>query len=449
MKSKIELSKIYKKMDRYILPELYGIDKAGKERIWKVWVIDNTVFRESGLVTGKKQTHQRDFFGKNIGKVNETSDQEQAKIEAENKWVKQLEKDYFPRSQKGIQMMERVNAAKAEGTNLNASAAIRKRKEKKKKVSLDETCALPEVEIEIKPMKAATWEVDQYLKPLPKVLKYFDFDEGVYVQTKLDGVRVVARRQEDGIVMTTNNKNQFPWFCSLREEIDRFIGDRDVLDGLDGELYTHKLIDEDGNELYDNPKFLKIQGITSPNRSAPHPLEDQICFYAFDLVDLSGRYTQDERMEMLDELFDTCESDKIVKTETEIIYDVKDIGKLHDKWALQNYEGVIVRSKDLKYTDKRSLMMRKFKYFEDREYPIIGIKKDKGVADTAFSWELVDPETDERFTAKPAAPEKDRLFWYQNWRDYVGRELTVKFQEYTERGVPRFGVAKGFIREDQ
>ena len=57
----------------YYLPVLYNIDKSKKERMWKVWVTDDTVHRVQGLVDGKKQTYERSYKGKNIGKKNETS----------------------------------------------------------------------------------------------------------------------------------------------------------------------------------------------------------------------------------------------------------------------------------------------------------------------------------------------------------------------------------------
>ena len=43
--------------------------------------------------------------------------------------------------------------------------------------------------------------------------------------------------------------------------------------------------------------------------------------------------------------------------------------------------------------------------------------------------------------------ERERERYYNNYLDYIGQLLTVKFQEYTEDGVPRFPVAKGFREE--
>ena len=73
-------------------------------------------------------------------------------------------------------------------------------------------------------MKAGKWELSDESNPksvLPKVLKYFDFEEdGVYMQIKLDGWRCVARVHNTPkgtvCIMTTNNGKQFKWFGKLR-----------------------------------------------------------------------------------------------------------------------------------------------------------------------------------------------------------------------------------------
>ena len=150
-------------------------------------------------------------------------------------------------------MHKRVMKARTEtgGHNINAGAAIRGRKEKTIKNTSNLKCET--VAIPIKPMKAAVWELgdkNNLQSVLPKVLKYFDFDEGVYMQSKLDGWRCTARLQtsstgEVECALTTNNGKQYPWFEKLRKELIVFMsGDRSryCMDGLDGELYTHRLL---------------------------------------------------------------------------------------------------------------------------------------------------------------------------------------------------------------
>lgn len=432
-------------MDGYCLPILYTSDKNGKIRVWRTWVVGKTVYRTSGLKDGKQIHWERTFEGKNIGKVNETSPEEQAILEAERTWTKQLDKKYKPECEEGMKLYNKVmkSKEKSSGHNINASSQIRggKGKNVKRQTSL----ATDKVNVNIIPMKAQTWEVHEgTTTPLDKVIKYFDFDKGVYIQWKLDGFRCVVRLQNNDIVLTTNAGKQYPWFKSLREELKRFIKGKDYLDGLDGEIYNHTLVNENGKEYNQEQRFSMIQGISSISRTEPHQLEDQICFYVFDLVDLSGKYTQKERFDKLNKLFKGFKSDRIIMTKTEIINKPLEIVKKHDQYANEGYEGIIIRSLDLKYKVKyRSLSMRKYKYFIDEEYVIVDVTKDKGVAKEYFVWVCMN-DKGKKFKAKPMGTSEEREYWYDNHKKFIGKLLTVKFQEYTEEGVPRFPVAKGF-----
>lgn len=438
-----------------ILPPLFGKDKNGKDRIWKCWVEGDTVHRISGLVEGKKVTSSKVHLAKNVGKSNETTAEEQAIRAAETLWVKQLDKNYLPSpdDEEGEAMLNRINEQKEAngGHNINSAAAIRGRTSKKSHGSRVNLC-VDRVDVNITPMKAGVWELEDNGAVKSKVLKHFDFGKGVYVQWKLDGWRCIAKRQSDGsIVLTTNNKKQYPWFQSLRESIETFMRGReeDCIDGLDGEIYAHTLVDENGVEFTDEARFSTICSMCGLKRSEPHPLEDQIQFVVFDLVDLSSRFTQNQRFAKLKRLFATTPSHSRVKMcETRVFHDIQDIYEYHDKIAAMGYEGVIIRADDLKYQEKRSLKMRKYKKFIDREYTVVGVHKDPGVDDEYFVWECIDYDIDKRFRAKPRGTREQRRMWYTNYSEYIGMKLTVRFQEYSEDHIPRFPIGVG-IREDQ
>lgn len=478
----------------YILPTLFSTDAKGKERIWKIWANDNTVTRIQGLTLGKKQTYIRTFEPKNVGKKNETSPEEQAKRETETKWVSQIDKGYLPRCKEGVEMLERVKKSASGGHNLNAGASIRGREHKSRKCT--STLAVDTVKVEIKPMKANVWEDTEKCK------KYFNLSPkgGEHInnldiiQPKYDGIRCVARIQKNGngeyeCVLTTNNKKQFPWFQKLRGEVINFLKGKNYLDGIDCELYAHTIVDDSsigcsqsmlsiassqptGGELDDNARFQAISGICSISRSSPHPLEDQIKLIVFDLVDLSGKYTQMERMRLLENLFINCGSCDYTQWYTELDYvsdedldedleefdflryqhdpriwgvytyhpsriilspfryinDERDIYSYHDEVAQEGFEGVIIRSRNLKYTDKRTLLMRKYKKFIDAEYPIIGVEKDNGVDDEYFVWVCHDPSLKDKstgrppvFKAKPKGTRESRRELYRTYLDYLGK----------------------------
>lgn len=434
----------------YYLPELFGVDKNEKERIWKVWVKGNTLHRISGLVSGKKVSAERSFKGKNIGKKNETTAEEQAKIEAEKQWVKQIDKGYEPKCKEGKAMLKNIDRErkKTGGTNTNATNVMGGRT--KKNIKKIESSRV-ELELQITPMKASEWTLKDKNKPLsvlPKVLKHVNLEDGAYVQPKFDGYRCVGRLQKNGeVAMTSNGSKQFPHFSKQRSELKRLMSGKNFLDGIDCELYAHRLVDENGIGLEDNTRFSNIQSICGLSRTNPHPLENQICCYVFDLVDMSGNHDQDSRFEILKKLFEGFESDLIKRATTKVVTEIEEINDYLGEFAEQGYEGVIIRDRELHYeVGKRSLKMRKFKNFKDEEFPVIDIKVDPGVDKSQFVWVCLTKDK-KRFTVKPMGTQENKWYWHDNYTDYIGQYLTVKYQDLTPDGLPRFGVGKGFREE--
>jgi len=311
------------------------------------------------------------------------------------------------------------------------------------------------------PMKAHVWEVNEDGEVLDKVSKYFVKTTGkgknaikeptnFYVQPKLDGWRAIVNIKNKKIIMTSNGGKQYPWFSSLRNlftEWFKNIDKDDLLDGLDGELYCEKLKDENDVDLDPLLRFSTICSICGISRSKPHKYEDQIQFHCFDLADNSGKLTQVERFEHLNNLFTKLPKNavnRIIKVETLVISDITQVSELHSHFEKIGYEGIILRTFDLQYkVGKRSQELRKFKNFQDDEYEIVGCKVDKGVENEQFVWVLQTKEG-ERFNAKPKGNKEQKLKWYKNKDKYIGKKMTVKFQELSENGVPRFPVAKYF-----
>ena len=49
-------------------------------------------------------------------------------------------------------------------------------------------------------------------------------------------------------------------------------------------------------------------------------------------------------------------------------------------------------------------------------------------------------DNDCRFTVTPEGTKERRKELYKNGKQYIGKMLTVKYQELTKYGVPRFGT---------
>ena len=89
---------------------LYKRTSTGKIQQWQIETQGNKFRTISGQTTGKKTTSEwTECFGKNTGKANETTNEEQALLEATAKFDKQLDKHYF----KNIKAVDEVKFVKA------------------------------------------------------------------------------------------------------------------------------------------------------------------------------------------------------------------------------------------------------------------------------------------------------------------------------------------------
>lgn len=85
---------------------LYGKDSKGDLRIWSVFTDGADVVVKHGKLGGKIQEKRYTTESKNVGKTNETTPEEQAKLEAEAKYVKQLKSGYFPTKEEALDFQE-------------------------------------------------------------------------------------------------------------------------------------------------------------------------------------------------------------------------------------------------------------------------------------------------------------------------------------------------------
>lgn len=81
------------------LPVLYHKAKGGDLRQWRVWHDGDTIYTEYGQVGGKLQVSSKKAESKNVGRSNETSPSEQARLEAESMWRFKVERKYSETSE--------------------------------------------------------------------------------------------------------------------------------------------------------------------------------------------------------------------------------------------------------------------------------------------------------------------------------------------------------------
>ena len=73
------------------------------------------------------------------------------------------------------------------------------------------------------------------------------------------------------------------------------------------------------------------------------------------------------------------------------------------------------------------------------EYEVVDAKTGHGRDADAVVW-VCKTENGDTFCVRPEGSIEQREYFYANRRKYFGKMLTVKFQNLTELGIPRFPV---------
>ena len=166
---------------------IYKLDSKGKVRYLKLYTEGSFVVQESGLLDSSKSViNKSECIAKNIGKVNETTPEEQAKLEMESKLKIKLEEGYF----------ETIKEAE------NAKVIL--------------------------PMLAKDFSKEESKIEYP-----------VFIQPKLDGMRCITVNQS---LISRKNKEITTMKHTLEE-----VKDLGIM--LDGELYAYGLSFQDNMKL--------------------------------------------------------------------------------------------------------------------------------------------------------------------------------------------------------
>ena len=75
--------------------KVYKKDSKGKVRVWFAEVVAESIYVNHGLVAGMYQTDVTKCIGKNIGKANETSPEQQAILECKSLYEKKINRDGY------------------------------------------------------------------------------------------------------------------------------------------------------------------------------------------------------------------------------------------------------------------------------------------------------------------------------------------------------------------
>ena len=111
---------------------------------------------------------------------------------------------------------------------------------------------------------------------------------------------------------------------------------------------------------------------------------------------------------------------------------------MHAQYVAEGYEGIMLRNKEGVYSNARSAHLQKYKEFTDMEVEIVGFKEGEGLEEGCIVW--LCKLNDKQFACRPRGTREERMELFQNGGKYIGKQLTVRYQEKTDDGLLRFPV---------
>ena len=244
-----------------------------------------------------------------------------------------------------------------------------------------------------------------------------------FVQPKLDGVRCVVVNNK----LYSRNGNRFPELPHIENELSLLNKDNLI---LDGELYT------------DDINFEKIVGLVKKFKKSEEDEKnsEKIYLNVFDYIDNKLPYEQ--RMKNLDNFFEKNKNMKYIKqVKTEECKNQEAIYDFLEKYTKEGYEGVIIRNKKGNYEENsRSVNLQKLKKFIDEEFEIIDYTTPNTGKEVGCVIWICKTKDGKKFNVRPSGNYQERKNLYKNAKKFIGKMLTVRYQELTNGKVPRFPV---------
>jgi len=371
-----------------VFPPLYSQNSDGSIQVWQITVIGNKIIRVFGRQGGAEQrTEDVIHHGKNIGRANATTPEQQAVSEAQSAWQKKQRSGY--NSDPKAAAAGRVSKAYIAGG--------------------------------IEPMLAHKWREHSHKIVYP-----------AFMQPKLDGIRCIAILKKGKCTLWTRTRKQIksvPHIVAALEQA--FHPTESVV--LDGELYNHKYRDQ----------FEEIVSLVRKDK--PDPRCDMVQYHVYDTI-RPGSFSS--RLDWLEQvplsgtrcpvsLVTQCCINTVVLVPTVRVAAPEEVIQYFTDCRSDGYEGAMIRN-DAPYEHKRSYNIQKIKEFDDAEFKIIGVEPGRGrMAECAV---FVCQGKGGEFRCKMEGALDTLKQYLDKPKTVIGKLLTVRYQGLTNGKLPRFPV---------
>jgi DNA ligase 1 len=366
--------------------KLYKRTATGATQVWWQEVVGSRYRTHSGQEGGQIVTSEWTIcVGKNIGRINETTPEQQAGAESCSHYAK------------------------------------------KRKAGYVETVVAAQKSTRFSPMLAQRYENCAHL-----VDALFDEGGAVYSQPKLDGIRCIGTasglrsRQGNPIVAVPHIAAAVQSFCTKYPGVI-----------LDGELYAHRFRD-------DFNAIVSLVKKTKPTEQDFRDAEDLIEYHVYDAAGTVADESFSRRFDAVQEV--TMLRGSVRPVETLEMATAVALDQTYEHYLSAGYEGQMVRL-DGPYEQKRSKLLLKRKEFLDHEFRVVAIEEGQGNKSGMAGYAVLELAMGKTFRANIMGDRAFLRHLLEERADYVGKEATVVYFKPTPDGVPRFPRIKAFHPE--
>lgn len=234
-----------------------------------------------------------------------------------------------------------------------------------------------------------------------------------FAQPKLNGVRCIFQ----GNKFMSRKGKEYTTLEHLIPELEKL-----GIDVPDGEIYIHGM---------------SLQEIVSRVKEDKGYETDRLEYWIYDQVNDKEFWNRSI------ELYNKFTSDNFIKLKKVMTVKVNseaEIKQWHDKWVQEGFEGAIIRNINGLYKVKhRSKDLQKYKEFIDAEFIIVGAHEGKGLEKGAIVFEVKNDQG-KVFSVRPRGTRETRIEWMKDIKNLLGKQLTVRYQNLSDDGIPIFPV---------
>lgn len=266
----------------------------------------------------------------------------------------------------------------------------------------------------------------------------------VLLQPKLNGIRLLCQKIGNNVTLRSWKNNLYSHLRYIEKEINEFIAYLPYDTTIDGEMYSH------GMDFTD---------ITSAVRTVKkeHELLQKIEYWVFDInCQIEPPLPFEKRYEILVNAYgkyieDNPEIKHIAIVPCVSCYSENELEKYHSAYISEGYEGTMIKkisngsavgSKSYTsslYKQSKCSNILKYKNFIDEETTIIEVFEAKGTEKGAAIFKVMDVRKN-HFNVRMKGSIENRKNYFDNKDLLIGKQLTIRYQELSIYGVPRFPV---------